>query len=67
MAQVEQLLVFVEVKVRKNSSFGFPEEFVSKNQAARVKTAAEKYQLEKNFHGFIRFDIFFGFGSPHKF
>ena len=53
----EQLLVFVEVKLRKNQHFGSPEDFMSEAQQQRVLQAAEHYVLENNWLHDIRFDI----------
>lgn len=53
----EKLLVFVEVKYRKNHAFGEPESFVSAAQSKRIVEAAEHYVLEHDWHGDIRFDI----------
>ena len=52
-----KLLVFVEVKARKNGSFGEPEEFVSIAQQKRIIGLAEKYIYDINWTGDIRFDI----------
>jgi len=51
------LLVFVEVKSRKSNTFGFPESFVSDEQAERIMDAADEYTYSKNWEGNIRFDI----------
>lgn len=63
----ESLLVFVEVKVRRDASFGYPETFAGQKQQARIKLAAEKYQIDNQFHGFIRFDIISILGIPKSF
>jgi len=62
-----QTLVFVEVKVRKNASFGNPEDFVNTSKANRIKSAAVEYQIIKNYNGFIRFDIISILGSVENF
>jgi putative endonuclease len=49
--------VFVEVKYRKNASFGFAENMVSESQAERILEAAAHYQYEHSWAGPIRFDI----------
>jgi len=51
------LLVFVEVKQRKNNRFGYPESFLSDAQIERIAEAAEQFIFEKNWEGNIRFDI----------
>lgn len=57
IAKQNQFLVFVEVKFRKNALFGFPEEWLSPQQEARIRDAAETYIIENNWQGPIRFDI----------
>lgn len=57
IARTGNLLVFVEVKSRRSTAFGFPEQFVSRAQAARIMEAAEAYILERAWCGNIRFDI----------
>jgi putative endonuclease len=57
IAQKENLLVFIEVKKRKNSIFGFPETFVSDRKASLVMTAAENFIFEHDWKGPVRFDI----------
>jgi putative endonuclease len=51
------LLVFVEVKYRKNNVYGYPESFLSKAQEDRILDAAEAYIFEIDWNGDIRFDI----------
>ena len=57
IAEKDGVLVFTEVKARKNYHFGFPEEAVNYKKQAYLKTAAEAF-LEKN-PGYmkIQFDI----------
>ena len=57
IAANEQLLLFVEVKIRSTTSFGQPEDFVSENQVENIMQAAEHYILESDWKGNIRFDI----------
>ncbi len=61
IAKKRQLLVFIEVKYRNSTNFGFPEEFVSQNQKQKYYQAADLYQ-ELEPHGelgnyLLRFDI----------
>ena len=49
--------MFVEVKYRKSTLFGFPEEFVTKHKRTRLLQGADHYIMEKNWPGDIRFDI----------
>lgn len=53
----QNLLVFVEVKTRRQDSFGTPESFVSAKKAAKVMEGAEHYVFSMAWHGPIRFDI----------
>jgi len=57
IASKENLLVFVEVKKRKNNDYGYPEDFLSKSQQSRILSAAENYIFDQNWEGNIRFDI----------
>lgn len=50
-------LVFVEVKTRSNSTFGFPEEFVDRAQEELILMAADNYMYEINWEGNVRYDI----------
>ena len=57
IAQKENLLVFVEVKYRKNNSFGYPEEFVSERKIELIHLASEHYVEKMDWKGNIRFDV----------
>jgi putative endonuclease len=50
-------LVFVEVKTRSGSAFGFPEEFVDREKEGNVLFAAEWYMNSVNWEGNVRYDI----------
>ncbi|WP_420582427.1 YraN family protein [Reichenbachiella sp.] len=50
-------IVFVEVKYRSTSQFGYPEEFVSDNQKKLILQGAENYLADLGWQGPIRFDI----------
>lgn len=52
-----ELLVFFEVKIRKNNEFGEPETFVSNQQKRLIISGAEDYIFGINWHKDIRFDI----------
>lgn len=52
-----KLLVFVEVKARSSSQFGYPETFVTARKQQLFRLAAEQLQEELNWNGDIRFDI----------
>ena len=57
IAQHEGLLVFVEVKTRRDRSHGFPEEAVSSHKEQIIAQTAEAYIEEINWKEDIRFDI----------
>ncbi len=57
IALKENLVVFVEVKKRKNNDYGNPEEFVSKNQQSLIMEGADDYIHAINWTKNIRFDI----------
>ena len=51
-------IVFVEVKLRSNLSFGHPEEMVSYTKMSKIKKTAEQYlDREAGREKFWRFDI----------
>lgn len=50
-------LVFVEVKYRTSSAFGYPEDFVDYKKARNVVDAAVEYQYKINWKGNVRYDI----------
>ncbi len=58
-------LVFVEVKLRRNDTFGHPETFVSDAQADRIVRTAEHYLQEVGWMDNIRFDIVAITRQPH--
>jgi len=58
IAQAKEVCVFVEVKSRSSSDFGFPEDFLSPQQEGRIRNAATYYLAEQNIIAKdIRFDI----------
>ncbi|HTF82638.1 MAG TPA: YraN family protein [Cytophagales bacterium] len=57
IAKVEDVLVFVEVKKRKNPDFGFPEAAVTQKKADMIHQVAVNYMERVQWHGHIRFDI----------
>lgn len=51
-------VVFVEVKLRSNTSYGRPEEYVTPAKEKNIKKAAEAWLFEQNKEEeFVRFDI----------
>lgn len=53
----DNLLVFAEVKARKNNRFGEPEDAVNQKKADLIIEAAENYIFENDWKGPVRFDI----------
>jgi putative endonuclease len=51
------ILVFVEVKFRSGTGFGYAEEFVDFTKKKLLIKAADQYIFEKDWHKDIRFDI----------
>lgn len=51
------VLVFVEVKYRKNNHYGYPEDFVNHHKIDMVRKTAMAYILRENWEKNIRFDI----------
>jgi putative endonuclease len=51
------LLVFVEVKMRSDTTFGEPETAVTEKKRIQMRKAAEHYIFETNWQHDIRFDI----------
>jgi putative endonuclease len=58
IAMHEDILIFVEVKTRRSSRFGHPEEAVSEKKAQLIVTAAQEYMQHCSIpYKDIRFDI----------
>ena len=57
IAKKGKLLVFIEVKTRKNNNFGFPEEFVSDRKIELFGLSSEEYIEQIEWEGNIRFDV----------
>lgn len=57
IARKNDLLVFVEVKLRRSDKFGFPEEAVSPRKQELFLETAEHYIEKINWQHDIRFDI----------
>lgn len=51
------ILVFVEVKFRSGTGYGYAEEFVDYRKRQLILRAADNYVYEKDWHRDIRFDI----------
>lgn len=57
IVQKDNWVLFVEVKTRKSSDYGHPEDFVMTQQAGRIFDAAEEWIFSTNWQGHIRFDV----------
>ena len=58
VAYDEKAIVFVEVKMRKNTTFGEPAEFVTEKKQELVYKAAEAWLYERKMDGSpVRFDV----------
>lgn len=57
IAWKDPLVVFFEVKYRKNKDWGSPEEFVGARKQRFIIEAANRYIEQQRYSGEIRFDI----------
>ncbi len=57
VAELDELLVFVEVKTRSTAYFGYPEDAVGPAKQDYLKTAAEEFLYQNPQYQRIRFDI----------
>ena len=57
IAEDNNEIVFVEVKARNNTNFGFPEEFVGEKKRQAMINAASIYMEANELSQLIRFDI----------
>lgn len=57
IALKDDIIVFVEVKTRGNSRFGYPEEFVNKRKQQLLKQAATIFLDENPQYEKLQFDI----------
>ncbi|MDH5475903.1 MAG: YraN family protein [Cyclobacteriaceae bacterium] len=57
IAEIGDIIVFVEVKSRSNRGFGNPEASVNEKKEQKVIEGAENFIYERNWNGRIRFDI----------
>ena len=52
-----EVLIFIEVKYRKNASYGYPWEAISVEKQKRICYVAKQYLLNNRWKGQIRFDV----------
>lgn len=57
IAKKNNTIIFVEVKTRKNNTFGEPELFVTKQKQRNIFAAANQYMIQNNLDLEARFDI----------
>ena len=50
-------LVFIEVKTRTSTAYGYPEEFVDYHKKKMIFAGALHYMYEKDWQGNVRYDI----------
>lgn len=53
----EDTLIFIEVKYRKNASYGYPWEAISSTKKRKICYAAKHYCYQKHWNKQIRFDV----------
>lgn len=66
VAQIDDMLVIVEVKLRASNAFGAPEEFVTKSKQKKLIRAADVYIQENNIHTETRFDVISIIQNPQE-
>ena len=55
---LQRNFVFIEVKARKNTDFGYPRDFVNKKKIEKIINVAQIYMMEnKIFNKAFRFDV----------
>lgn len=52
-----KILIFVEVKYRKNLSYGLPEEMVNKQKIEKIRIVSQQYIYKNQWKHNIRYDI----------
>lgn len=58
IATKDDIIIFTEVKTRKNIDFGSPRDFVNPNKIRRILKTAEIYMLENDLFDYQpRFDV----------
>lgn len=58
IAKDKDFLVFIEVKARKNTNFGYPRDFVNKSKIKKITDVAQIYMLEEKLLDIkFRFDV----------
>ncbi len=54
----DDVLVFVEVKARKDDRYGRPSEYVDRRKQKKIIETSEVFQLREGYDGFqVRYDV----------
>jgi len=64
IAEIDNVIVFIEVKARQSKRFGYPEEAVDNRKTDHILTCADHYIYQNQWTGDIRFDIISIFLKP---
>lgn len=65
ICQKDEILVFVEVKFRKDNRFGDPSEFITEQKMENLSIIAGDYMEKADYKGIIRFDVI-GIRADHQ-
>jgi putative endonuclease len=57
IAQINNTIIFVEVRMKQSNTYGYPEQSISEHKKALIREGAEAWMYINNWHGPIRFDI----------
>lgn len=57
VASRDEILVFIEVKLRKSLKYGYPREAVNNNKVKIIKSVASEYLRYNNIDYKVRFDV----------
>jgi putative endonuclease len=57
IVSLDNWLIFVEVKTRTSTAFGYPEEFVDYHKRKMIFAGALEYTYAKDWQGNVRYDI----------
>lgn len=57
IAEIDHLIIIVEVKARSTDAFMLPQEAVTKTKIKSIVSAANYYMEESNKHQEVRFDV----------
>lgn len=58
IVESDKVLVFVEVKTRSNTNFGFPAEAINRKKLIHMRKTAETYLESHSFDKEMQFDVF---------